>query len=223
MKKIIILLLSFIMLCSFNKHNNDKPLTNDKIELVNTSKTYYNLHLLESGLPYQGFEYAFRGYRKLLKSGMIKNTDYLTICDFSQPDTNPRFYLINLKDTCIEIQTWVAHGKKSGNIYAKNFSNKVGSNKSSIGFFITQNTYFGKSGYSLRIKGIEQTNNNAEKRDVVIHGSYYVGANKKGRSLGCPALPIGVSSIIIDKIKEGSCVFIYYPLKTYANKSNILL
>ena len=127
------------------------------------------------------------------------------------------------------MNTYVAHGRNSGGEYAKTFSNRPESRKSSLGFYITGTTYSGAHGLSLQINGIEKgINDRAWSRKIVIHGAKYVGDNYIeenpfiGRSYGCPAIPANERDIIINTIKEGSCLFIYYPSKLYLNRSKIL-
>ena len=74
----------------------------------------------------------------------------------------------------ILINTVVSHGRNSGQLMAESFSNKPESYKSSLGFFKTAETYFGKHGYSLRIDGLEKgINDQARNRAIVIHGADY--------------------------------------------------
>jgi hypothetical protein len=114
---------------------------------------------------------------------------------------------------------YVAHGKNSGAAIAKNFSNKINSLKSSLGFFVTKNTYNGKNGLSLALDGKEKgINDHALARSVVIHGAPYVNEtfaaqkNGIGRSWGCPAVPEKINKSLIETIKDGSCFFIYAPV-----------
>ena len=207
MKKLILLILSLLLL-SFRT-------TDDK-------EIYDKLKLGEVGLNKQAFEYAYIGYQKILEQGKIENKDYLTICDFTQPSSNPRLYVIDLKDYKISMQTWVAHGKKSGETYAYQFSNNTHSHKSSIGFYLTGETYFGKKGFSLRMDGLDNTNSNCRKRGIVVHGSNYVGPNLSGRSFGCPAVPKEVADSLINLIKGKSLLFIYFPNKSYLSSSKYL-
>ena len=113
--------------------------------------------------------------------------------------------------------------------YADHFSNISQSNKSSLGFYETLNSYIGKNGYSLQLQGLENgINDNANSRAIVMHGAEYVSENFiqargfLGRSWGCPAVPEKMSKPIIDKIKNGTCLFIYSPDKNYLNHSGII-
>jgi len=125
--------------------------------------------------------------------------------------------------------TYVAHGVNSGKEMANDFSNQPESYKSSLGFYETQSTYSGGHGYSLRLEGLEKgINDNANRRDIVIHGAGYVNEGLIrsqgyiGRSWGCPALPENMYKPIINKIKDGTCLFIYSPDKTYLKRSKII-
>ncbi len=128
----------------------------------------------------------------------IKNADVLTIIDFSKPSTEKRLFVFDIQNMKVLYQTYVAHGVNSGTLYAKRFSNKPGSNMSSLGFYITGETYIGQHGYSLRLDGLETgINNNANKRAIVMHSADYASTgfiNARGylgRSYGCPAIPRG--------------------------------
>ena len=101
--------------------------------------------------------------------------------------------------------------------------------QSSLGFYETSNTYIGKNGYSLQLKGLEKgINDKADSRAIVIHGAPYVSEGLIrsqgyiGRSWGCPAIPERLTKPIIDKIKNGSCLFIYAQDKNYLNKTSLL-
>ncbi|TSA27783.1 MAG: hypothetical protein D4R67_05505, partial [Bacteroidetes bacterium] len=123
----------------------------------------------------------------------------------------------------------VSHGRKSGELMAEYFSNTPGSNASSLGFYITGETYIGNHGLSLALDGIEKgINDNARERAIVIHGADYVSADfirkygRLGRSLGCPAIPEELKKEIIETIKSGSCLFIYRPSESYMSNSQII-
>ena len=127
------------------------------------------------------------------------------------------------------MNTWVAHGRNSGMEFAKKFSNKPRSRQSSLGFFITRQTYYGAHGLSLRLEGVERgINDKALQRAIVIHGADYIGEEKlnqnshMGRSYGCPAVPKNESATLINRMKNGSCLFIYYPTQHYLEQSKIL-
>ena len=195
-----------------------------------TASTLYNsIHLDQFGLSGEAFNYAWKGYQNLLHKKSISRDQYLTICDFSQSSSHKRLYIIDVINNKLVTNTYVAHGKNSGGEYATNFSNKPESLQSSLGFYITSNTYTGEHGLSLRINGVDAGfNDKALERSIVIHGAAYVDdARAKagvfmGRSFGCPAVPAKESAAIITTIKNGACLFIYHPSKNYLLGSKIL-
>lgn len=199
--------------------------------VMNTSAQvlYDSLDLEAAGLNQRAFEYAWKGFVNLAQSGQLLNTDYFTICDFSQSSRNKRLYIIDLVQMRVFKNTYVAHGRNSGGEFAQSFSNRPESHKSSLGFYVTGETYFGQHGLSLKVKGVERgINDKALARRIVIHGSNYIGDNYlvnnpfSGRSFGCPAVPAAERDEIINTIKEGTCLFIYHPSKQYLTKSKIL-
>jgi hypothetical protein len=203
----------------------DSSLSND--DAANTA--YATIHLENYGLSKQAFDYAWKGYQHLLQSKKIRRDNYLTICDFSQSSKQKRLYIIDVANNKLVINTYVAHGKNSGAEYATNFSNKPESLQSSLGFYVTAQTYIGEHGLSLRINGVDPGfNDKALERSIVIHGANYVDAERArqgmymGRSWGCPAVPAQESAKIITTIKEGTCLFIYHPSGNYLQNSKIL-
>jgi len=190
---------------------------------------YDSMKLEQSGLNQKAFEYAWRGYHNLLKQGKLKKSYVLTVCDFTQSSSSKRLYVIDVAHKKLLFNTYVSHGMNSGVEYATTFSNKANSFKSSLGFFITSKTYFGRNGYSLKVKGLEKGYNDlAAKRHIVLHGSDYITPQylkdngEMGRSLGCAAMPNVMSPKIIKTIKNGSCLFIYHPTVNYLTHSNII-
>ena len=189
---------------------------------------YDSLHLDKKGLSLDALKYAFRGYQNLLKKGAIKKTNILTVIDFSKSSHNKRMFIIDLNNYSLLVNTYVAHGKNTGLNYAKSFSNKMESLQSSLGFYLTKATYFGKHGLSLKLEGKEPGfNDKAEDRAVVLHGANYIGDHRlaspyMGRSFGCPAVPQGEANKVISLIKNGTCLFIYHPSDSYLNGSTLL-
>ena len=190
----------------------------------------FYLQLDDTSLNYTAFKTALKGYYYLNKEGELKNTNVFTLIDYSKSANTKRFFVIDPEQQKILFKTYVAHGKGSGVEYPTRFSNDNKSHKSSLGFFVTGQTYYGRHGYSLRLTGLEKNfNSNARKRAIVIHGAGYVSKEyilqngRLGRSFGCPALPTDVNKNIIDTIKNSSCLFCYYPEKRYFVASSILL
>lgn len=200
------------------------PLTAD------AATTLYNsIQLEQLGLSKAAFDYAWKGYEYLLNLKKISRSNYLTICDFSQSSLKKRMYIIDIENNRLVTQTYVAHGRNSGGEYANQFSNKPESLQSSLGFYVTASTYIGKHGLSLKIDGMEPgINDKAMERTIVIHGADYVSAGRAaaggymGRSWGCPAVPKEEANSIITTIKNGTCLFIYHPEKSYLTGSKIL-
>ena len=203
------------------------------ISSVNTENIiadiYDSLRLNLMGLPQQAFKIAMQGFNYLATAGKLTNNKIISIVDFSQPSSKKRLFVIDLQKKKILFNTYVAHGVNSGKEYASQFSNLPESNKSSLGFYETAATYAGKNGYSLHLQGLEKgINDKAGIRDIVIHGADYVNEELIheqgyiGRSWGCPAVPEKLHKPIIDKIKNGTCLFIYSPNKNYLIHSRIL-
>ena len=192
-------------------------------------QVFDSLDLDMAGLSREAFETAVKGMEKLLKEGLAKKDDIISIVDFSKPSTSKRLYVIDLVNYRLLFNTFVAHGMNSGKEMAESFSNKVSSNKSSLGFYVTGETYKGGHGYSLRLMGVEKgINDNAYARAIVMHSAKYVNERFAerlgyiGRSHGCPAVPVELNKPIINNIKDGSCLFIYYPSQQYFEKSGLL-
>ena len=190
---------------------------------------YDSLHLEKIGLKKEAFNYAYTGYKKLEEEGVLNKEGLITICDFSQSSKRKRLYLIDLNECKLLLNTYVAHGRNSGGEYARKFSNRPESRQSSLGFYRTKTTYWGGHGLALTLSGLEPGfNDKAERRKIVLHGSLYIGDNYRrwgkfmGRSFGCPAVPMKQSKILINTIKDGSCLFIYHPSKNYLSGSKIL-
>lgn len=182
-----------------------------------------------SGISQDALKYAMAGYAQLLEQGKLLKKDIITIVDFSKPSTEERLFVIDLKNKQILMKSLCAHGRNSGEVWAESFSNTAQSFKSSLGFYIANETYEGAHGYSLRLDGQESgINDKARDRGVVMHAADYVSkafiqaTGRLGRSEGCPALPTDKYEKIISLIKGGSCLFIYHPDKQYLSHSALL-
>jgi hypothetical protein len=198
---------------------------NNALQKQEIERLYDTLHLQDK-VCYQAFLQAVTGYNKINVKKQI-----LTIIDFSKASTEERMYVIDMENKEILFRSHVAHGKNSGANYATSFSNKQGSNQSSLGFFLTEQTYQGKNGLSLVLNGLEKgINDNAKVRAVVIHGADYCNPQsakslgRLGRSFGCPALPRTLTQPIIETIKNGSLLYIYSEShnEAYLKESSIL-
>lgn len=196
---------------------------------VSADQALYNrLRLQDAGLSMQALSMAIKGYEKLVEEGNVQNQKYLSIVDLSQSSRKKRFYLLDMENQKLVINTFVAHGRNSGIDEAESFSNDPNSNESSLGFYLTKNTYMGKHGLSLKLSGQEAGfNDNAEARGIVVHGAPYVNEGRissdyMGRSQGCPALPETEYAKVIKMIKDGSVLFIYHPDEAYMSGSSLL-
>ena len=198
--------------------------------LNSTISGLYNMLSLDSlGLSEEAFKEAIIGYENLRKSGTILNNTILSIVDFSLPSFKKRLFVLDMENGKLLFNTLVAHGRNSGQIYATRFSNRNRSLESSLGFYLTGETYVGQNGYSLRLLGMEHGfNDNAYSRGIVIHPADYVNdeysktSGRLGRSEGCPAIPSDVHRSVIETIKNGSCFFVYGKDKRYATRSKLL-
>jgi hypothetical protein len=207
-------------------HNN---IAFSKLNKTVENALYNKLSLSVKGLSESVFILAYHGFEKLNSNGKLNADSILTIIDYSKSSREKRMYVVDLKSQTILFHTVVAHGRNSGQEFAKEFSNNMNSHQTSLGFYITGSTYAGSNGYSLHLQGIEAgINDKAFARAVVIHGADYANESTilargyLGRSYGCPALPQKMSSKIIDIIKGGSLLFAYYPDNKYLKKSEII-
>jgi hypothetical protein len=190
---------------------------------------YNTLKSNQFGLPnLQSFAEALKGFYLLKEKGYIQK-DILTLIDFSLSSNVKRLWVIDLDTNTILYNSLVAHGKNSGDEFAKSFSNGGQTFKSSLGFYATGEIYNGAHGMSLRLDGLEKgVNDMARARGVVMHAANYVSEsfiknNKRlGRSLGCPAIPEALSKDIINTIKNKSCLFIYFPSGSITNLTHPL-
>jgi hypothetical protein len=183
---------------------------------------YDKLGLARQGMHPDAFKKALIGYLQFKQLNKLSEKALLTIIDFSLPSHRPRLWVIDLAAQRIVLHSLVAHGVNSGLCYAEKFSNKEGSHQSSLGFYITGETYQGKHGLSLYLDGQEeQFNSNARRRAVVMHAADYVSEShiaktgRIGRSQGCPAIPEHLKDDIISTIKGGTCLYIYHPSPYY--------
>ncbi|MEA2336162.1 MAG: hypothetical protein QOE82_169 [Thermoanaerobaculia bacterium] len=161
--------------------------------------------------------------------GLIPKRNLLTVIDYSLPSSQPRLFIFDLAAHKLLFRELVAHGKGSGDNIANFFSNSPGSLATSLGLFVTADTYNGGNGYSLRLRGLEEgVNDMAWDRAIVLHGASYVSQEavkvlgRLGRSWGCPAVRPEISQKIIDTIRGGSPVFAYYPDQSWLSTSAFL-
>ncbi|MBT9392398.1 murein L,D-transpeptidase catalytic domain family protein [Hymenobacter sp. NST-14] len=183
------------------------------------AQTYAQANLAAANLSVQVYREALIGFYNLQRHGAISaRCQTISIIDFSQSSTRERLWVVDLAQGRLLHHTLVAHGKNTGEEFARTFSNREGSEMSSLGFYVTSQTYQGKHGLSLRLDGVDAGyNTNARRRAVVVHGASYVSQDfvrqhgRLGRSQGCPALPTAEAGAIIRTIKGGSVVFAHGP------------
>lgn len=217
----IIISCSSFTFISLDNPSSPNPSSNGTSSTIKS--IFQKISFSKSPLSFEIFEKAYVGYVNLKKAGMLpEGSHILTICDFTKSSTENRFWVIDLNSSKVLYNTLVAHGQGSGMEYATQFSNNDNSHQSSIGFYLTGETYQGEHGLSCHLRGMDNGYNSAAfDRGIVIHGADYVckdfisSNSRLGRSWGCPALPSALSSAIINTIKNNNCLFIYYPSKKY--------
>jgi hypothetical protein len=182
-----------------------------------------------AGVPGSVLKMALNAVRCGIDSGDIAAPPTLTLIDYSRPSTEPRLWVFDLHTGALLFHELVAHGKGTGENLAEHFSDEMNSHQSSLGLFVTKDTYVGRNGYSLRLAGLEQGfNSRAMERAVVMHGAPYVSdeiATKQGRlgrSWGCPALREAVAHQVIDTVRGGGLIFSYYPDQKWLTTSRFL-
>jgi hypothetical protein len=164
-----------------------------------------------------------------IRSGEVAASQRLGVIDYSRPSTERRLWVFDLSHARLLYTEFVAHGRGSGENFATAFSNRDGSHQSSLGLFVTADTYIGGNGYSLRMDGLEPgINDKARARAIVMHGARYVDPGmvsqqgRLGRSYGCPALRPAVAREMIDTLKQGQLLFAYYPDRDWLAHSRFL-
>lgn len=196
----IFFLFLFVLLTSFSnipKKNADRNHFTKAVEkpVSQAFSVYKELDSNSKTLPsFESFSIALEGFYNLKEKGLVTK-DILTLIDFSKSSNTKRLWVINLKTNEVIFNSLVAHGRNTGEEFARYFSNKAESFQSSLGFYATAEVYQGKHGLSLRLDGLQKgLNDKARERAVVIHGADYVSESfiknhkRLGRSQGCPAL-----------------------------------
>lgn len=206
MRFILIAILSLIMVCCAEP---PKPEDVAKSFHEPQASANFQVAVAPAGVPQGLYNTALAYYQANLKK--IPNQRYLTIVDFKVWSGKSRMWIIDMQTNNVQA-LHVAHGagsdpKNSG--YATSFSNVSGSYKSSLGFYLTAETYQGNHGTALKIDGLSSTNSNVRSRVIVIHGAKYVWDQDAqiGRSLGCFAIPMEHRDQVIAQIKNGSLLF----------------
>jgi L,D-transpeptidase catalytic domain len=206
MLRCMLLIFTCLVQTAFAANNPSTSVTIDKKQILKNAPK----------INPKALNYALKGYKWALKKEQVKNPNILTLIDFTKPSNEKRLWVINLATNKVLMKTYTTHGKNSGLRYAKSFSNTRKTKKTSLGVYKTMNSYKGKHGVSLRIKGLEKgINDNAGKRAIVFHPAFYATEHfvkkyhRAGRSWGCFALSPKLSKRFVNAAKDGSIVIAY--------------
>lgn len=145
----------------------------------------------------------------------LRHTDIVGITDFSRASGEHRFFLLDTNTGRVS-RHYVSHGRGSDPAHSgflDHFSNRVGSEASSAGAYLTGDYYQGKYGRSMRLKGLDRTNDNAEARAIVVHSAWYAEPEviqqhgKLGRSEGCFALSYDSLQEVLARLGPGRLLY----------------
>ena len=174
------------------------------------SELLSRLRAAAPGIDHSALSLALEARECAVRSGAVPASRRLALIDYSRPSNERRLWVFELTQPRLLYTEFVAHGRGSGENFATAFSNRDGSHQSSLGLFLTADTYIGGNGYSLRMEGLEPgINDKARARAIVMHGARYVDPalalrqGRLGRSHGCPALRPAVAQQMIDTLKHG--------------------
>ena len=187
---------------------------------------YQAADLKLAGLDYDVFQKAVTGYYNLRQNKKLSaKSSVITVIDFNKVSTVKRMWIVDLATKQLILNTLVAHGQGSGNDLATQFSDNANSHQSSLGFYVTNEVYYGKHGRSLKLDGMDAGfNTNARSRAVVLHAASYVCENtikqlgRLGRSHGCPAVSPEVANKIIDLVKGKNMIYVNANVSSYTSK-----
>lgn len=206
MKKTLLLTLSFLLLSQSGSFSKNNLIQKDHLAAM------FQACNLNGILSFELFRKSVAGFLRYKPKKSI-----LTIVDFSLPSDQKRFFVIDLEQQKLLLSTWVAHGKNSGMLMANAFSNKVNSYQSSPGFYMVGPAITSpKHGKAIELIGLEKgLNDNAQKREIILHGASYVGEKfvkengRCGRSHGCPAIPVELMTSVSPILSNGSLLYIF--------------
>ena len=224
--KLLLVFISVLLILTFKAFSTAKP---KKIQPAPIGDELRVLSHKANNIDPKTLKLALNAYHKAAQEGLVKNP-YLTVIDYSKASNQKRMWVIDMAHHSVPFNTYVAHGKNSGLTTASRFSNQNGSHETSLGVFLTQQSYMGGHvGYALGLHGLEKGfNDNAGRRAVVVHGASYVNENfikhngRAGRSWGCPSIPTTLAKPLINAIKNGSVLFAYYPDYSWLSHSKFL-
>jgi hypothetical protein len=229
--KICVLILLFHLIGSGNISEESKGsiAVNSYNYTINTfCSTIFSLLKSDVLKPdYEVFKNALTGFMNLKAENKIRK-NILTIIDFSKSSKIDRMWIIDLDKKEVVHLSLVAHGKNSGVEFASHFSNVLSSCQSSLGFYVTGDTFNSNHGMSLYLDGVEPgINDKARERGIIMHSAFYVSRDFirqygiLGRSFGCPAIPMEDHEKIITLLSGKSCLYIYYPDNKYQISSQM--
>ncbi len=205
MKKLYIALTSVAVLSGFAI---TAQATTDSSALYSNAKA--------SGLNADVLHKALNAYSWAKTHDKVSNPNVLTVIDYSLPSTEKRLWVLDLKSNKVLMNTLVAHGHNSGDVYANQFSNSPESRKTSLGVYTTADLpFYGKHGRALKVYGLEQgINSNAYNRAIEIHGAQYVSDSaasngRIGRTFGCFGMSPDKVQTMISYTQGGSVLFAY--------------
>lgn len=174
--------------------------TPDLVNALSAEAPDLRREVLESGL---------RAFERTEAQGAAAKP-ILCVIDYDRPSTERRLWVFDLAKKKLLFHELVAHGRGSGGLHATRFSNVEKSLATSLGVFVTGDTYVGSNGYSLRLEGLDEgLNDRARARAIVMHGAPYATedfakrAGYLGRSWGCPAVSPRVARPLIDTLRAG--------------------
>lgn len=157
----------------------------------------------------------FARAKAALDQHQVYPRDAIGIADFSKPSSEPRFHIVDLQNSTVESHL-VCHGRGSDPAhsgYLERFSNDFGSYATSNGTYVTDDYYQGKYGLSLKVRGLDWSNSNAESRAIVIHNAWYAEPEmvqlhgQLGRSEGCFAMPKTSQYAVMRRLAGGRMIY----------------
>ena len=186
------------------------------------------IHAQAPNIGMRAITTSLEAYRHV-RAEKLTDRPLVTIVDYSLPSARRRLAVADVTTGKVLFYTYVAHGKGSGLDYATRFSNRPGTDASSLGVFLTAGTYYGKHGYSLRLRGLDpKFNGDAYRRDIVVHSAWYVSKafaqkyGRMGRSWGCFALSRTVEGAIVHLIQGATVLVGYFPDPQWLHSSAFL-
>ena len=179
------------------------------------------------GISPEVWAHGLAAHRRATDLGLT-SSQRIVIIDYTRASTERRLWVVEIGTYEVLMHEYVAHAINSGGTYPYAFSNRDGSNRSSLGAFITGRPYIGIRGLALRLEGLEHgINNKAAARGIVFHGTPSVSEaraakGKMGRTQGCPAVPMKSIRKLVSLVRDGVLVFAWYPDKAFLAKSEFL-